>query len=152
VLAAVVGIGFYLNRGYPVNTPKADIEAGGVVMSEGPITVDLYEDFICPVCKQFTDQNGAQLTELAENGDIKLRFHPLGLLDNYSSTNYSTRSAAASVCAADEDKFADYEASLFAEQPAEGSAGLTDGKLIQIGKNVDLGKSFEKCVKENKYR
>lgn len=152
VLAAVVGVGFYLNQGYPVNKPKAEIEDGGVVLSEGPITVDLYEDFICPACKSFTDQNGEQLDKYAADGEIALRFHPLGLLDNMSSTKYSSRSAAASVCAADEDKFSEYKTSLFAEQPPENGPGLTDEKLIEIGEKAKIGGSFSQCVKDEKYR
>ena len=99
VLAAVVAIGVYLNQGDPVNPPKAKTSDGAIVLSDGPVTVDLYEDFMCPVCNEFQKQFGDQIKQYAEQGQIALNFHPLGLLNSYSSTEYSSRSAAASVCA-----------------------------------------------------
>jgi protein-disulfide isomerase len=152
VLGAVVAIGLYLNQGYPVNKPKAETSGSAVVLSDGPVTVDLYEDFICPACKQFQDDNGEQIEAYAAEGQITLNFHPLGLLDGYSSTKYSSRAAAASVCAADEDKFLEYKSSLFAKQPPENTPGLTDEELITIGEDLKLGKSFKKCVQDEKYR
>lgn len=152
VLAGVVGIGIYLNQGYPVNQPKAETADGALVLSEGPVTVDLYEDFICPVCKDFQDSTGAQLQAYADAGHITMKFHPLGLLNSYSSTKYSSRSAAAAVCAADEDKFTEYEQVLFANQPPEGSAGLTDDELISLGSQAGLGDSFATCVTDETYR
>lgn len=152
VLGAVVAIGLYLNQSAPVNQPKAKTKDGGLVLSEGPVRVDLYEDFICPVCNTFNQQFGEQINSYAAEGKIEMIFHPLGLLDSYSSTKYSSRAAAASVCAADEGKFLEYEKTLFANQPAEGSEGLPDSKIISLGTDIGLGKTFKKCVEDDTYR
>jgi hypothetical protein len=47
--------------------------------------------------------------------------------------------------------FAAYHQKLFAEQPAEGSAGLTNQELIDKGSQVGAPASFATCVTSGKY-
>ena len=63
----------------------------------------------------------------------------MNFLDQASTTHYSTRAAAASGCAADQDRFTDYLHELFVNQPPEGSAGLSDTELIALGQRRRAG-------------
>ena len=84
---------------------------------------------------------------------MTVRYHPIAILDRASSTEYSTRSAAASAAAAQGGKFAEYHKALFANQPAEGSAGLDDAKLIELGKSVGLtDAAFADAVTKGTYK
>ena len=70
---------------------------------------------------------------------VTVQYHPIAILDRASNgTEYSTRAAAASAAAAEGGKFAEYHQVLFANQPAENSDGLTNAKLIELGKSVGL--------------
>jgi protein-disulfide isomerase len=70
---------------------------------------------------------------------VTVQYHPISILDRASNgTEYSTRSAAASAAAAEGGKFVEYHKVLFDNQPAEGSDGLTNAKLIELGKSVGL--------------
>ena len=136
----------------PSRVPSGATPGGdGVVVGDGPITVDVYIDFLCPFCRRFELSAGPALAALVTEHRISLVYHPMNFLDQASTTQYSTRSAASSGCAADRDRFMDYAHALFVDQPPEGSAGLSDAELIAIGESVGLGPAFASCVSEGQY-
>src|SRR5580700_11603425 len=102
-------------------TPEGD----GVITGDGPVRVDAFIDFLCPFCRQFELSAGPALEDLIREKLISLAYHPMNFLDGASTTNYSTRAAAASACAADQGRFLQYAHELFAHQPPEGGAGLS---------------------------
>jgi protein-disulfide isomerase len=116
-------------------TPEGD----GILVGHGPVRVDAFIDFLCPYCRQFELSSGPALARLVTDGLISLAYHPMNFLDQASTTNYSTRAAAASGCAADGGRFAPYAHALFASQPPEGGPGLNDAELADIGRAVGLG-------------
>ena len=104
------------------------------------VTVALYSDFMCPICKSFEDVNSATLDKLRESGDIVMEYHPVSILDRAAmGAKYSTRAANATAVVADQapDKFLRFTASLFADQPAENTVGLSDAQIAQHA--VDAG-------------
>jgi protein-disulfide isomerase len=129
-------------------TPEGD----GVITGGGPVRVDAFIDFLCPYCRQFELSAGPALADLIAGGPISLAYHPMNFLDAASTTNYSTRAAAASGCAADQGRFLDYAHALFVGQPPEGGAGLTDAELVRIGREMGLtDAAFASCVSEGRY-
>ncbi|MGC1211863.1 MAG: thioredoxin domain-containing protein [Micromonospora sp.] len=133
--------------------PGANGPGTGIVLGNGPVTIDLYEDYLCPACKQFQQTSGSTIDQLRSEGKVKVVFHPVAFLNRFSTTEYSTRSSAASGCAAKGGKFKEFTDALFARQPAEGSAGLSNDELIDIGASVGLNKDdFGSCVKDGTYK
>jgi protein-disulfide isomerase len=128
-------------------TPEGD----GVVVGDGPVLVDAYIDFLCPFCRRFELSSGPTLATLLTEHQISIAYHPMNFLDQASTTFYSTRAAAASGCAADQDRFVDYMHELFVNQPPEGGAGLSDTELIALGRAAGLGAAFASCVTERPY-
>ncbi|MGD0925140.1 MAG: thioredoxin domain-containing protein [Streptosporangiaceae bacterium] len=126
-------------------------DGGGVVIGDGPVPVDVYIDFQCPFCRRFELSAGTALAAMVVEHQISIAYHPMNFLDQASTTHYSTRAAASSGCAADQDRFVDYAHALFVDQPPEGSAGLTDEQLIAIGESVGLGPAFASCVPGRPY-
>ena len=134
-------------------TPPAEVVAPGAEAEAGkPVKVVLYVDFICPVCKNFETQYNDQLTSLRNDGKITVEYRPLGFLDSRSTTNYSSRAANAAACVANTapEKYADYFNALYARQPAEGSAGLSDNDLKKMAS--DMGVDINSCVDDKTYR
>ncbi|MGW5672956.1 thioredoxin domain-containing protein [Micromonospora sp. NPDC003776] len=133
--------------------PGANADGTGIVEGGGPVTIDLYEDYQCPVCKQFQQLSGPTLKQLVSEGKAKVVFHPVVFLNRFSTTEYSTRSAAAAGCAAKGGKFTEFTDQLFAKQPPENSAGLSNAELIDIGAGVGLNKDdFGSCVNDGTYK
>ena len=130
---------------------RATPDGDGVVLGDGPVPVDAYIDFLCPFCRRFELSSGPALAAMVAGHQISLAYHPMNFLDQASTTRYSTRAAAASGCAADQDRFLDYAHALFVNQPPEGSAGLSDAELTALGESAGLGPAFASCVAEGPY-
>lgn len=130
----------------PVVAPGAEAEEGQ------PVKVIAYIDFICPVCLRFENTYNETLTGLRNEGKISMEYRPLGFLDRQSTTNYSSRSANAAACVADQapEKYAEYVNVLFENQPAEGGAGLSDDKLKSLAS--DIGADISSCVDDKTFR
>jgi protein-disulfide isomerase len=136
-----------------LTTPSVAVDDGtAFAVGSGPVTVDLYEDFMCPVCHTFETSTGATIKQLVTDKKVTVRYHPVAILDRASNgTEYSTRAAGAAAAAAVDGKFVEYHDVLYANQPEENSDGLTDAKLIELGKSVGLGDSFATAVTDKTY-
>lgn len=117
-----------------------------------PVTVEVYEDFLCPACGLFEAAAGPYLQTQAAEGQIRVVYRPIAILDGYSTTRYSTRALNAAACAADAGVFHQLHPLLFEFQPPEGGAGLSDSRLQALGKEAGaVDGSFGDCVRDLRY-
>lgn len=155
VLAAVSYAFFQKSPTASSSSATYTTQVKGAVVTAGkaaPATVDIYEDFLCPICGRFESNDGADVRQGIADGKIQVRYHPVAILNRATTpTGYSTRAANAAICAADAGKFAEYHDKLFSEQPAENSAGLTDQELVAKGTEIGLTGSFSSCVTGHKH-
>jgi protein-disulfide isomerase len=159
VLVTGAGIGVQAARvsssGGP--SPQAVSIADGVQLgrSGARVTIEVYEDPQCPVCANFEQQAGGQLRSWMASNTAKVRYFVISFLDTQSTTKYSSRAAGALYCSADAGVFQAYHDLLFANQPPEGSAGLSDDQLISYGTQAGITgtaqQTFAQCVKSKKY-
>jgi protein-disulfide isomerase len=148
LLAGLVGWGIYASQ-RPSGPAQRPV---GRAVGTGPVTVDVYLDFQCPVCKKFEEESGSTLDRLVADGRIKLVYHPLAFLDRASTTRYSTRSAGSAPCAADAGKLPAYVAELYTRQKSEGGPGLSDDEMIAAATSVGItDPAFATCVRDGKY-
>lgn len=156
IVAGMFGFVWYAMQDsdeFAVPPGVAASDDSGIAIGNGPVTVDVYADYLCPACKQWEAATQSTVDQLIEEKKITLVFHPISILDRMTSTQYSTRSASASGCAAEGGKFSEFSAALFANQPPEGGAGLSDDELIRIGGEVGLvDPDFADCVRDGEYR
>lgn len=124
---------------------------GGIVVvgsDDAKVTLDVYEDFLCPACRTFEETYGADIEKHVTDGTVQVRYHMLPMLNERSDPpGYSMDSANAGLCAADAGQFPAYHKSLFGDQPEEGSRGWDDQQLAKLG--ADLGitdAKFKSCV------
>lgn len=119
---AAMGAGIVVNPGAPSTVP----------------TMDLYEDFQCPVCGRFEQLYGPQVTQLAAQNRVKLVVHMLSFLDDKLRNNSSNRAANAAACAADAGRFFPFHAAVFAGQPTQEGAGYTDAQLAGFAQTAGI--------------
>jgi len=127
-------------------------DAGGTA-GASPVRVVLYEDFQCPVCRSFEEQNGAFLDDLVKKGEITIEYRMFAFLDEKSSTDYSTRSASAAMAVLDKGgaaAFKKFHDLLYANQPPEGGDGLPDATLIDLAKQAGVT-GIDADVKDQTY-
>ena len=133
--------------------PSINAETGAIVVGTGSQTMDTYIDFMCPVCNQFEQLYGDAIADLVDDGTITLNIHPISILDRASSgTEYSTRAANAMYCVAagTPDASVPFMQALFANQPAEGSTGLTNEQILELAAGVGAT-GIDACVNEGQY-
>ena len=134
----------------------AHFDDGYLELGSGPVVVDVYFDVLCPFCKAFDDTNGAQLALGVQNDAITLRLHSLTFLDRASAgTDYSSRASSALTCQAtmNPDGTLDLLAALYADQPAENTAGLSNTELVSLAAAAAPGgRSIADCVGSEVYQ
>ena len=161
-LAMVAGLGLWLqNRNSPADLPAAiPVAAAGpeypVVLqgdtvvagrAQAPVTIDVYEDFLCPGCAEFEKLYHQQLAQAAADGMARVVYHPVAILDDHSEpAGYSTLAAGAAFCAAQVGIFPQFHNSLFATQPGEDGPGWTSAQLHQLARDLGAGDGFASCM------
>lgn len=153
VIAIMVGVGIWAVTTSPagnsavaagdVVAPAPATEGGALSFGDpdAKVTVSVYADFMCPFCGRFERANGEDLNAALEAGTAKLEIHPMSFLDQQSAgTGYSTRAANAFATVANVDPAAAlrFNQLLYTNQPAEGSAGLTDQQLVELAQQAGV--------------
>lgn len=158
LIGGLLVFGVFMNREpeYEVIEPAAPVsDTFGVKLGDGPVEIDLFIDYMCPACNQFESAYAENIKTWLDEGSVTVNYHPITILDRLSqNTQYSTRAAAAAVCAADagEQAFLDYTLALYENQPAENTKGLSDDELLGIGKKLGFDGEWQTCVKDETYR
>ncbi|MFG2086059.1 MULTISPECIES: DsbA family protein [unclassified Spirillospora] len=164
VAVAVIVVGTVLIIDYQSKQGRAEVhqgalaplsrqDDGSIVMAQPGVTkpvLEVFEDFQCPVCKQFEEATGETVLELAERGKVKVVYRPFHLFGQQKDPIRinSLRAAEAALCVP-ADKWISYHDALFRFQPAEGSEGFSPDDLVKWGKDVGVtDPNFEKCVRD----
>jgi protein-disulfide isomerase len=147
----VGGVVLYMRNssGTAAVTPTYTATASGAVVTAGTgkPTIDVYEDFLCPNCEIFEKTYGNEIVTALNEGKLTVRFHTIAILDSRTNpAGYSTRAANAALCAVPAGVYPTYRGKLFANQPGEGSAGLTNDQLVQFGTELGAKGDFAACV------
>ncbi len=135
---------------YPVSRDGAVVVVGE---DTAKVTLDVYEDFLCPICRAFEAKYGPDMEQHVKDGTLRLRYHMLPMLnENSDPPGYSMDSANAGLCAADAGKFPEYHRSLYDAQPEEGARGWDKQQLAKLGKDLGItDANFKSCVESGKY-
>ena len=169
VLVSVIGIGVQSGRAKisgDVTATNATVANGVVYGKAAAATVDVYEDFQCPVCLHFEQATHAVLQQDVKANLAQVRYHTISILDEASGGNrYSSRAANAALCASDVsvDFFIAYHDVLYGTdrngkqvQPAENSGGRSDADLITYATYANIpaasSTTFGTCVHTEQHK
>jgi len=123
--------------GIPVGT---DLAAGSTA-GEDAVVVEVVYDYQCPYCAMFENANAFEINTLLQSGNVEFVFRPVSFLDHASGGNeFSTRAANAAAVVADQapEQFLQFHNALFANQPGEGSRGMSDEAIADIALEVGV--------------
>jgi protein-disulfide isomerase len=127
-------------------------DRAGLVVGTGPVKVELYSDFLCPICRAFESSARKELQLLLLDKRITLIYRPVAILDRASTNLYPTRSANGAGCASDAGKLMEYVNVLFDNQPAEGGPGPSDDLIVTLAGQAGItGTAFDQCVRTGRY-
>jgi protein-disulfide isomerase len=120
---------------------------------DAPVVVEVFEDFQCPACGNFTATvEPALIEDYVKTGKVLFiyRFYPF--IDDRSATKESDQAANASMCASEQDKFWEYHDILFANQNGENIGGFSNRRLQAFAETLGLNMdTFNSCFEDSKY-
>jgi len=170
VIAAFAAIVFFIVNSAKVPaledavTPAPADASGGIPVGMGGVAgadvpdgvnrIDIYLDFMCPICKQFEEINAADIDALREDGTVAVYYHPIAILDRYSAgTNYSTRAVNAVATVADKApaQYLAFQNALFANAPAENTPGLDDATIASIAVGAGVPQEVADTFTDNRF-
>ncbi|MCL1841299.1 MAG: DsbA family protein [Propionibacteriaceae bacterium] len=165
VIAAVALIVTHVNSvNHQKNTAGAataqikppDLTSDGTAIIVNPaakdaaLTIDVHEDFQCPICKSFEDTFGSAMNQIIDNNQALVRYHVRSFLDINENNDWSNLAAQGAMCADTVGKFKPYHDTVFANQPAVEGTGYTNQELSttfaqQAGITGDDLTKFQAC-------
>lgn len=122
----------------------------------GVIPIRMYIDYSSPEAKAFETANREQLREWLGTGVASLEIHPIALPTNGNGgSRYPARAANALACVAElaPDEFFAFSDRLLIQQPAEGSEGFDETRLVQLARASDVTgiSRVEDCIREDRF-
>ncbi|MFB7664956.1 DsbA family protein [Kitasatospora sp. NPDC056138] len=143
-------------------TPANSSGQNGTVIvygrADAPHTLQVFEDFRCPICKVFEGSAGKAVQQLADDGTYKIEYHLAAFLDDNLGGQGSKTALAAVGAALNEGgaaKFKQFHDVLYANQPEERVDGFGDvNHILALADKVPGLKTeaFTKAVTEGTYR
>lgn len=118
---------------------------------EAVVTVQAWEDFLCPACQQWASTMKPRLEEeFVKPGLVKLEFRQFPLNIHAPGAQMS---AMATECAADQEAFWPYHDRVFQEAARSGQAGTTLDRLVNYARDLDLDvDQFRNCMTSQTHR
>jgi protein-disulfide isomerase len=152
VLGLLLGIGYAVQSsrdttGQVASAPSGVVDEYAVPRGsdDAPVTVTIYEDFMCPFCREFEAASRETLDQAVDAGDARVEYRVLSFLDRASNgTEYSTRAMNALGVVLDTagaDTAIQFHNLLFENQPAEGTDGLSDDELVDLAVEAGAARS-----------
>lgn len=164
IVAVVVAIGLVVWGIYSVKDkigatnavpPHANGDKSGIVVNPGkaqqgaPLLV-VYQDYQCPICKEYEVAFGTKINEAAAAGTIQLEYRTMTFLDTNLQNDASLRAAVAAACADNAGVYEAYHDAIYNNQPSKEGVGYSDTLLrdtipAQLGLTGDKLAGFQKC-------
>lgn len=113
------------------------------------VVLDLWEDFQCPSCGNFTRTIEPTIVErYVQPGNLRITFHDYAFIGQES-----TDAASAARCADQQGKFWDYESWVYANQNGENQGSFSRDRLAAIAARVGLDPAaWSSCYDGNAQR
>lgn len=156
ILVVVVAVLAYvwLTDDEPVVTPDGVTADGGVRYSAAgdtggnkspaeAVEVVVYEDPLCPHCREFEDEHGQYLQDAADRGEISLEYRPIAFVSDDSVAPINA--SACVLDAAGPRAFVEFHDAMFAGED-------TDRDLTGLAADVDAGGSaVADCIESGRH-
>jgi protein-disulfide isomerase len=150
--AAVVAVGLILLgrvQSTPGSTSVALPSTGNVKGDPAaPVTLEVWGDFQCPVCRQYVATVGRQVEDtLVAQGTVKEVWRNMAFIGQES-----VWAAEAAECANEQGQFWGYHDKLYAEQQGENRGYFSKSNLERFAADLKLDTGrFDPCLESDRY-
>lgn len=116
----------------------------------GKHNIEIFADFQCPACINFSKSIGPILEWYAEKNQILITYRQYPLTQIHKN---AFRDAMAALCAQEQGKYMDYKKALYALEESKAGATTTDEDRVNTAKEVGLDSlGMEACLATDRYK
>jgi len=122
-------------------TPVALADGRSLGRADAPVTLEVWSDFQCPVCRQYAATvEPALVRDHVGNGTLRIVHHDAAFQGQRTGRAYdeSVEAGAAARCAATQDRYWPFHDWLFANQAGENRGAFVDARLRAIAGSAGL--------------
>jgi protein-disulfide isomerase len=139
LLGALVAAGAWLGGGSSKDSSATDTSVQGLAAgpasltmgkADAPVKVVVYEDFLCPYCRELEVSTRDFLKENADKGRVYVEYHPINLLRSYTYSARAMNAWAAVLKNGTPAEALTLHTLLFDNQPYEQNADQTSDAQI----------------------
>jgi protein-disulfide isomerase len=167
VIIAVIVVGMVLysknsatqGAGYGTSTKSVATvdDSGAITVANGSpaLSLDVYEDALCPICGDFEHQYGQQIAQAIDEGQLKVQYRMVDFLNSAShSGDYSSRAYGALLAVAKNEGskpgvFMSFHTAIYdaKNQPKENSSSdLSNQQLADLAGTVGVSEATQKLI------
>ncbi len=131
-----------------INYPAALLDGRTIGSADAPVTLEVWEDYQCPVCAKHTLDVEPLIVDLyVRNGDLRIVKKDLAFLGRGGPDDESVLAASGAVCANQQDKYWDYSLWVYSNQDGENAGGFRRERLKAIAEaaGVDVT-NWDTCI------
>lgn len=131
--------------------PAALLDGATIGKAGAPVTLEVYEDFQCPYCAQYSlTVEPVLVSRYATPGTLRIVHHDIGLLGNPSvalADNESRITASGAYCANAQGKYWAYAHWVYNNQDGENAGGFRRERLTTIAEAAGVEPvAFKACL------
>ena len=155
VFVAVQQLGGRASGGDSLRDPGLAYQAAlmdgvSIGRADAPVTLEVWEDFQCPVCARHSlEVEPILVGTYVRDGILRIVHHDLAFLGSGGSDDESIRAASGAVCANRQDAYWAYAHWVYANQDGENAGGFRAERLRSIAEaaGVDVS-AWDACVSD----
>ncbi|HEY5628832.1 MAG TPA: thioredoxin domain-containing protein [Candidatus Limnocylindrales bacterium] len=133
--------------------PAAVLHDDTLGSEAAPVTLEVYDDFQCPVCAQHSlNVEPSLVSKYVVPGKLRIVHHDIAILGGKPTepNNESRIAASGAVCAVAQGKYWDYAHWVYGNQTVENGGEFTRDRLASIAKAAGLDPiAFRACLDES---
>jgi protein-disulfide isomerase len=131
-----------------ITYPAALLDGRTIGKSDAPVTLEVYEDFQCPVCAKHSLSVEPLLVEqYVKPGILRIVHKDIAFLGRGGADDESRLAASGAVCSSAQDKYWDYAHWVYNNQDGENAGGFRRERLKAIAEaaGVDVT-NWDSCI------
>lgn len=130
--------------------PAALIDGRTIGKADAPVTLEVWEDFQCPVCaKHSLSVEPILVQQYVTAGTLRIVHRDLAFLGRGGADDESKLAASGAVCAVAQGRYWDYAHWIYNNQDGENAGGFRRDRLKQIAEAAGLDVSgWDACLND----
>lgn len=126
------------------------LDGNTIGKADAPVTLEVYEDFQCPVCAQYSlGVEPILVNQYVLAGTLLIVHHDIAILGRGGSDDESKLTATGAACASTQGMYWDYAHWVYNNQDGENAGGFRRERLTSIAEAAGLdGAAFGSCLSD----